>query len=232
MTDALLDLQALDTEARQLQHRRSHLDELVVARAARDRVEDWERRRAAATSRMSELDEMIRRTETDAAALDVHRARLASQLRTVIAPREAEALQAELATLSARRSDLDDAGLAALDEQVEAESTLEELAAEEPTLRSELSVAADAVAAVVAEIDGRLAELTAARAGLRAALSADVLGRYDRLVEHHGVAIARLIGTHCEGCHLDLSAAELDEVRAAASGGVADCPQCGRMLVL
>jgi uncharacterized protein len=232
MTDALLDLQALDTEARQLQHRRSHLEELVIARAARDRVDDWERRRAALTARSAELDETIRRTEADAAALDVHRTRLSAQLRTVIAPREAEALQAELATLAARRSDLDDAGLAALDEQVEVEAGLEALAAEEPAVRSELAVAADAVAAAVTEIDTRLAELTVAREGLRGGLPADVLARYDRLVEHHGVAISRLVGSHCEGCHLDLSAAELDEVRAAASGGVADCPQCGRMLVL
>jgi predicted nucleic acid-binding Zn-ribbon protein len=232
MTDALLDLQALDTEARQLHHRRSHLDELVVAKAARDRVDDWERRRAVVTARLAELDEAIRRSEADAAAIDTHRTRLAAQLRTVISPREAEALQAELATLAARRSDLDDAGLAALDEQVEAEGALEALAAEEPTVRAELAVAAEAVAAAVAEIDARLAELAAARDERRAGIGSDILARYDRLVEHHGVAISRLVGTHCEGCHLDLSAAELDQVRASAVGGVADCPQCGRMLAL
>jgi predicted nucleic acid-binding Zn-ribbon protein len=47
------------------------------------------------------------------------------------------------------------------------------------------------------------------------------------------VAAAALNGSRCEGCHLDLSAAELDEVRAVArAGDVADCPQCGRLLVV
>ena len=67
----------------------------------------------------------------------------------------------------------------------------------------------------------------------RAGMSESVLARYDRLRGNQGVAVARLNGKRCEGCHLDLSAAEVDEVKeAAAASGVTDCPQCGRMLVV
>jgi len=58
------------------------------------------------------------------------------------------------------------------------------------------------------------------------------IARYDRLrARLGGVAVARLDGSRCGGCHLDLSTSELEEVRAVGPGVLADCPQCGRMLV-
>ena len=64
-----------------------------------------------------------------------------------------------------------------------------------------------------------------------ARLDAGLLSRYERLRERFGgVAVARLEGTRCGGCHLDLSTAEVAEVRAAGPGQFADCPQCGRLL--
>ena len=47
------------------------------------------------------------------------------------------------------------------------------------------------------------------------------------------LAAATLAGSRCEGCHLDLSAAEVDIVKdSVAKGGLADCPQCGRLLAV
>jgi predicted nucleic acid-binding Zn-ribbon protein len=47
------------------------------------------------------------------------------------------------------------------------------------------------------------------------------------------VAVARLVGKQCQGCHLELSAAEIDTVKdEAAESGVTDCPDCGRLLIV
>ena len=60
-----------------------------------------------------------------------------------------------------------------------------------------------------------------------------MLATYDRKRAAFGVAVARLIGKQCQGCHLELSAAEIDTVRdEAAATGVTDCPDCGRLLVV
>ena len=59
--------------------------------------------------------------------------------------------------------------------------------------------------------------------------------QYDEMrPQFGGVAAAGLEGARCQGCHLDLSAGELDVVRAAAAGsaGVTECPNCGRLLVV
>ena len=46
-----------------------------------------------------------------------------------------------------------------------------------------------------------------------------------------GTGAARLIGNHCDGCHLELSAGEVERIRATTPDRVATCDQCGRILV-
>ena len=46
-----------------------------------------------------------------------------------------------------------------------------------------------------------------------------------------GTGAARLIGQHCDGCHLELSAVEVERIRAATPDAVVTCEQCGRILV-
>jgi predicted nucleic acid-binding Zn-ribbon protein len=66
-----------------------------------------------------------------------------------------------------------------------------------------------------------------------AQLAPDDLERYQQVrIQFGGVGIARLEGSHCSGCHMDLSPAELDMVKAAPEGDVSECPQCGRILVV
>ena len=152
-------------------------------------------------------------------------------MKTVIAPREAEALQHETATLKERRSALDDVELAALEEQSRADDELAGLLDQEGEL-TEAYMAADKEASTAeADINGELTRIAARLETLRAAVDNKMLKRYDRLRQQHLIAAATLSGSRCDGCHLDLSAAEVDTVKdQAAKGGLADCPQCGRLL--
>jgi predicted nucleic acid-binding Zn-ribbon protein len=45
------------------------------------------------------------------------------------------------------------------------------------------------------------------------------------------VAVARLVGNHCDGCHLTLPAMELDRIRHLPEDELVTCEQCGRILV-
>ena len=139
----------------------------------------------------------------------------------------------EIALLNERRGGLDDAELTALEEQAEIDDDLSAHAAAEDGLLSAIAVAEEAAAQASAQIDAQLAGIDGRHDELRAAVDPALLERYDQLRRQQMVAVAALHGSRCEGCHLDLSAAEIDEVRAAArDGGIADCPQCGRMLVV
>lgn len=233
MTHPILELQAADTMADQLRHRRAHLPEREQLQASKNALVRWNEARMVTRKRVEELGAVIEQAEADAHKIDTDLERLNGQLKKVIAPREAEALQHEIATLRQRRSDVDDAELAAMEEQSRAEDELTRLLEQEGSL-TETYIEADKASSVAeADIDGELQRIEARLAALRSAVDKKVLRRYDRLREQHLVAAATLSGSRCDGCHLDLSAAEVDTVRdAAAKDGLADCPQCGRLLAV
>ncbi len=120
-----------------------------------------------------------------------------------------------------------------MEEVAAAEEDLIVLDAGEPEMRAAVAGAQGeldaANAALDAERDGHLAR----RAAAVEALDAEELALYERMcARHDGIGIAVLEGQRCSGCHLDLSRAEVDTIRAFPAGTLADCPQCGRVLVV
>ncbi|NND74208.1 MAG: hypothetical protein HKN44_04300 [Ilumatobacter sp.] len=229
----LLDLQRIDTEADQLRVRRERLAERDELAARTEQLATWEQRRTELTTRIAELGAEIESAEETGAALTADRTRFEAQMKTVIAPREAEALMHEIETVDAKRDEVDDRELAALEQQAELDDALVAHLEEEAALRAALVQADEALAAVAADIDAQLRELDARRAAAIGELDDPTATRYESVRGNLGVAVAELNGHRCEGCHLDLSAAEVDTAKdEAATSGYTDCPQCGRLLIV
>ncbi len=233
IAELLLALQGVDTQADQLAHRRENSPLRDDLAAASSTVQAWERTRAAMRARIDELGTSIEQAEARGAELLTHRQRLDAQMKTVIAPREAEALMHETATLSEQIDELDLHELESLEEQARIDDELATHLRAEEELRARLGHADDALAVEVGDIDRELADLAASRAELRTQVPEALLATYDRKRAALGVAVARLVGKQCQGCHLELSAAEIDTVKdEAADTGVTDCPDCGRLLIV
>jgi uncharacterized protein len=230
----LVELQRIDTAADQLSNRRERLPEREQLAEASGKLNTWERHRTTMRTRLDDLTAVIERTEAEASGLATHKRRLEAQLKTVIAPREAEALLHEIATIDEQTDVLDTTELEALEEQAELDDQLTVHHGNEAVVWESHAAAESTLGRVVSDIDAELASLGSQRTEARAELPDEVLRKYDRIRSASGVAVATLSGHRCEGCHLDLSAAEIDVVKdeAAASGGIADCPQCGRMLAV
>jgi predicted nucleic acid-binding Zn-ribbon protein len=154
-------------------------------------------------------------------------------LRTVIAPREAEALMHEIDNVKARHSELDDAELEHLETQERLDAEIAELDAQDEPLRSAAGAADAALAAQLATIDEEIGTLESQRSSQQTGIPTALLDRYETLRKTFGgVAIARLNGRQCEGCHLDISAAEIDTLKRTAPEDLPECPQCGRLIVV
>lgn len=229
----LVELQRIDTLTDQLRVQRERSPLRVEFSEATARLRSWEQRRDVIQTRIAELEAEVEADEQHGAELASHLDRLERQLKTVIAPREAEALMHEIATFTGQRDELDIRELEAMEEESTLESELATHLADEASTRAALRAADDALAVAVADIDAQLEMLTAERPTAVETIPADVMTRYERARPHLGIVVSRLEGKQCTGCHLDLSAAELDTARAdAADTGYTDCPQCGRILVL
>lgn len=233
IAELLLALQAADTQADQLVHRRENSPLRDDLASASEAMRTWERLRSSMRARIDELGASIEQAEARGAELLAHRERLDQQMKTVIAPREAEALMHEMDTLGAQIDELDLHELESLEEQARIDDQLAAHLRDEDQFRKRLHHADDALAAEVADIETELTALAVTRSTLRGQLSEALLSTYDRKRAALGVAVARLVGKQCQGCHLELSAAEIDTVKdEAADTGVTDCPDCGRLLIV
>ncbi len=233
-TDHLVELQRLDTEIDQLGHRRERLPEAETLREAQAALAEWESTRTSLSTRIEQLGAEMTTAEERTAEIATDKARLEAQLKTVIAPREAEALMHEIATLDEELDAVETGELEALETQTQVEETLDGHLGQEAATRDAVDAAGAAASAAIAAIEEEIGGLTERRDASRAGVPAALQARYDRMRANHLVAVSQLNGRQCTGCHLDLSAAEVDDVKdeAARSDGVSACPQCGRMLVI
>lgn len=146
-------------------------------------------------------------------------------------PKELASLQAEVAMLKKKRSELEDGLLEVMVQKEDAVATEQRLA----TQRSEASAESEELGGVVAElhaqIDAELQEHATARGALVPSLPEDLLALYDQLrASKGGVGAAALRGDTCEGCHTQLPAREVEKLKA--EGGLQRCDNCRRILVI
>lgn len=237
MSGALQDLlavQDLDLAADQLRHRRDHLPEraelagidaeAAAAQAQRDEVE--------ATLRA--LNERQAGAEADLAAAEERAQTINRRLfgGEVSASRDLQAMSAELEQLEARTSSLEDAVLAVMEEREPLEATAGQLAARLEQLADARSGAEGRLAGAEQEIATELADIRSRRSAAAAAVPEALMATYEKLrARLGGVGVARLVGSHCDGCHLTLPAMELDRVRHLPEAELYQCEQCSRILV-
>jgi predicted nucleic acid-binding Zn-ribbon protein len=237
MTDSLhrlLEIQDLDIAADQLRHRRATLPEraqMATANAAIANheagiVEFQDRRLAHLTSQRKVEDEL----EALAARAAAEEAKLYGG--GVTALRELQALQSELEAVRRRQGQLEDEALADMESVEELSLLIAEEEREVAGREREVIQLIGVIGAAEAAIDSELATTAAGREALADGLSADLLATYERLrARLDGVAVARLEGGHCLGCHLALPATEVDAVRRAPEGAFVTHEGCGRILV-
>lgn len=233
--EALLDLQEVDTAIDQHVHRRATLPE----RAALHEIES---RSAALRSTLREAtaarDDVVRRQEeleSELAATENRSAEVSRRLYSgeVSASRELQAMSEELDSLKARASGIEDRVLAVLEEREPLDGQVLRDESDLARLDAESAAGAEALAAAEGAVDSEIEELARRREGAAGRVPESLLRQYERLRSKlGGVAVARLVGNHCDGCHLTLPATELDRIRHLPPGELVSCDQCGRILVV
>jgi uncharacterized protein len=232
--ERLLALQAIDTAIDQHRHRRVNLPERADLAARLDELAALEKGAASTQQRRDELERAQSRIEDEIALLADKTKQVDRQLYsgTVSAMRELQALQDEIAALGRRQRTLEDE---ALELMVESEPLDTELGVIDDR-RKLIDAAAMAVTATIVEaesaIDAEVAALEAQRAETVGLVGATLLEEYETLRKRlGGIAVARLIGSRCDGCHLTLPAVEVDTIKHAAPDELVHCSECGRLLV-
>ncbi|MET0726981.1 MAG: C4-type zinc ribbon domain-containing protein [Acidimicrobiales bacterium] len=231
--DALLAVQDHDTTTDQLRHRRRTMPARGELEAAMAELGKLERRASEIEAKRHELAQAQQRLEDEIAKVsekaELHDKTLYSG--TIGNPRELQMLQEDIASLKRRVSQLEDQELELMEQIEPLDVDLLRLADD----RAALDDRANALRAQIAEdevaIDGQLATVQAERDDLVAGVEPELLAEYEQVRPHSGgVAIARLVNGSCGGCHLHLSAMELDRIKKLPPEQPVHCEECGRLL--
>ena len=229
----LLSVQRTDIAITQANHRLTHLPEIAERADAMGRVAALAAQRSAVIERQGLALAAIVAAEERTRAIDAAVVRLEAQLKTVIAPREAEALQHEIATLREERSILDDDALAAMMQVEEDEASAADLNAQIAEAEVAVAAAQQALREAQDVEQSQIRQLVERRDAQALVVPADLLARYEaRRVNRKDAVVAELHGATCDACHLDLSQTERDDLRRLAADEIPECPHCGCILVL
>ncbi len=229
----LLDVQALDTRAAQLAHRRKTLPALADLESVRGGLVQAEREQVTAKTLVKDLSREVAKAETDVEQVrsraDRDRKRLESGSGTA---KDLQALTHELESLARRQGVLEEAELEVMERLEEAERSHAAVAARVAELKTrEAALKADLDAAELA-IDVDASAVANERLDSASGIDAALLALYERLRAHGGgLGAAALRGNRCEGCRLELNPTDLAAIRAMKPDDVARCEECGRILV-
>jgi uncharacterized protein len=229
----LLELADLDTELARLGHRRRGLPEVAELARLDTRASELKDALVVTETELGDLSREQNRAERDVeqvrTRIDKDRARLdAGQ---VSAARELASLQSEIENLHRRQGDLEEVVLELMERREALESQRDELTAARDSLGGEIAEVTARRDAAFAEIDEQAAKASDQRGVVAAGVPADLLALYDQIRKSKDVGAATLRAGRCEGCHLNVDAADLKVIKAAAPDDVVRCEECRRILV-
>ena len=230
----LFALQDEDVLRGQLEYRRARLpeaDAVLAAEAVRVQMSA-----EVGDLQIQRLDHARRqnRFEGEVASIEVRLGELDQRLygSAITSPKEATALQNEIGSLRRRQDDLEGQILEIMEILEPTDARLEELAAAAIVADADIAAAKVALVETEAAIDGELAESATRREAAVQSLPADVLVRYQRSLPSFGAStVVRFSGTDCSGCPYSMPSMEADRVRGLDAGTLAECSECGRLVV-
>jgi hypothetical protein len=231
---ALLALQDLDTHIDKERHRRAHLPERAELTELQRMASDAGAARAELAVTLDEVVSRQSAAERELKATEDRVAQVTVRLYggTVTASRELQAMASDVEGLRKRASELEDRVLSLMEEREPLDSAVGELDKAIADLVGRQADVGERLARAETDVDAVLAGLEAQRPATVSAVPQPLVNAYERLRGRlAGVAVARLTGGRCDGCHLSLPAMELDRIRHQPPGSLENCEQCGRILV-
>jgi uncharacterized protein len=230
----LLVVQEHDSAADRLRHKKETLPEQARLAEVEKAVADLEASVADVGGRRDEVVRRQQRHEDELASIQAKIGEVEKRLYSgaVSAPRELQAMEADVASLKRHRSDIEDHVLEAMQDREPLDTELATLEQQWEGLEGEAEELRQVIADQTKDIDAELATELDARSAAAASIPDDLLSQYERLrATQGGVGAARLVNGRCSGCHLTLPATELDRIRREDADAVVQCEQCGRILV-
>ncbi|OUM39574.1 zinc ribbon domain-containing protein [Arthrobacter sedimenti] len=228
----LLDLQALDSTLNKLSRQAAAARANPELGTVAARVAEVDAELVRATTELGDLERELTRAEDEVQAvvnrLERDEKRLNSGTGT---SKDLTALQHEVASLTRRRSDLEDVELDVMERVEAARAAQAEVQGRTDSVRAELRALEEARDAELADLEVQRGQVQAQRDELAATFDTGLLAIYGRILARRGVGAARLFHGKSEGSGMQLSPGDLADISGSAPDDIVLCPDSGCILV-
>ncbi len=228
----ILDIQRLDFAVATLSNKLAALPEIAELQATAARLAVVRDLAVAAETQISDIKRELLRSEADVEQVVTRLERDEKRLADGSAsPKELEKLQHEVQTLSTRRSELEEVELEIMLRIDSIKERLEELRAEEMTLKSASEEIFGRKVTASEEIELEIASLTQERKEIASTVDGALFDLYEKIRSSSGTGAAAIRDGKCDGCHLSINSVELGRIKTLASDEVVRCEECRCILV-
>jgi hypothetical protein len=227
----LLDLQDVDLAIDRLLHQRQTLPELAAYQEITARLELLESEHDRLFSELRGLERDADKAEGELELIEIKLKESETRLYAGgMSGRETEQKRLEVQSLRGQQGTMEERVLGVLDRVDPLREQVGILAKDKESLAEEARRFEQLISSAWQDIDGQIARLEARKMGIAAPIPSGMVKLYDQLRRtKEGVAVGRLVGGVCGGCHLALSRPEQIE---AAEWDPPRCIHCMRILVL
>jgi hypothetical protein len=227
----LLDLQEVDLAIDRLIHQRQTLPELTSYQEAagrRDRLTNVQTERE---SRLRSMERDLDKAEGELELIEIKLKESETRLYAGgMSGRETEQKRLEVQSLRGQQGAMEEKALALIEDVDPLRTEVSQAALEIETANVEVEELEARISEAWKQIDGQIARKEESKREISGPISPELITIYEQLRRSkEGVAVGRLSGGVCGGCHLSLSRPEQAE---AAEWDPPRCIHCMRILVI
>ncbi len=226
----LLALSMLDIRIDEVKARRMLYASGSVVSQAREKLSAANEVLLARRYELDELKVELKRAQADLDLVEQRIQRDEERLQTSSNAKDVEGISHEIQSLKTRKSTLEDAELAVMENLESCNAAFEEALANRDECAHVLSSEEALMSDNLAEIEKQLQDLAKERDALVKGIAAELLELYNKRAAR-GIPVGALTGRECGACRIALTSTAFDDITSVAHDELAYCPNCSAILV-
>jgi len=229
----ILDIQNMDFALATLQHKMGSLPEIGELLGVTQRMAVVRDLMIAAQTQISDIGRELLRSEADVEQVALRLEKDEKRLTDGSAgAKELEKLQHEIATLTGRRSELEEVELEIMMRIDSIKDRLAELKIEDNLLSDQSADLTARKDKAVGDFQKEFDSIRAERLATVQSVDGALVDLYEKIrASNNGTGAAALKEGRCDGCHLAINSVELSRMKTLASDEVVRCEECRCILV-
>ena len=229
----ILDIQRMDFALATLQHKMASIPEIGQILGVTSRLAVVRDLAIAAQTEISDINRELLRSEADVEQVVLRLEKDEKRLTDGSAgAKELEKLQHEIATLTSRRSELEEIELEIMMRIDSIKDRLAELRTEEGVLTQQATELTEKKELAIHEFQKESDAIKDERLATVRSMDGALVDLYEKIrAANNGTGAAALKEGRCDGCHLAINSVEISRMKTLASDEIVRCEECRCILV-